>query len=183
MIRIRPGVDDVANRLRRDALNRADNGGCARRRSCVDDHDTVVPDLDADVRTSAGDHEEVGSYLEHLEVSCRRGTGALSCQRNHWRYSRAAIEHADRGTDNHGSAERKTRDTSASCERHGSVAGKRSTNLHTKRDRDGCFNRCLVDARIGTTPAPLTTVQSRQGGPVHKKIPLLIAIVSALFAL
>ena len=71
MIRIGAGVDDVANRARRDLLIAATTVAGRGRRTGVDDHDAIVSDLDADVAAGAGDHEEVGSQLKHFEAAGR----------------------------------------------------------------------------------------------------------------
>ena len=66
MIRIGAGVDDVANRARRELLDRGEHRR-PRPRAGIDDHDAVVADLDADVAAGAGDHEEVRAELEDFE--------------------------------------------------------------------------------------------------------------------
>ncbi len=69
MIGIGPGVDDVANGLRCDPLDRGDDVRSAGSRARVHHHDAVLAHLDADIPSGAGDHEEVGPYLQHLEAA------------------------------------------------------------------------------------------------------------------
>src|SRR5262245_11786716 len=126
MILVRPRVDDVANGLRSDSLDRGDDSRSARGRSCVDDHDAVLTHLDADVPSGARDHEEVGPDFHDLEAvrGCRvRG---LRRQHNDSLDRRTAIGEAERRAQDCGGGKWKTTDSMSSCERHGSLAWKRS---------------------------------------------------------
>src|SRR6185503_20954066 len=69
VIRIGAGIDHVSNRPRGDLLDRGDDRTSCRRRTSIDDHYTIVSDLDADVAAGAGDHEEVGAELEYFEIA------------------------------------------------------------------------------------------------------------------
>ncbi len=68
VVRIRPGVDDVANGLRRDPLDRCHDGRSAGARARIHDDDTVLADLHRDIPASAGDHEDIGRpHLQHFQ--------------------------------------------------------------------------------------------------------------------
>ena len=87
MIRIGAGVDDVANRLRCELLDRRQHVGRFRRRTCIDHDHSVFADLHADVAAAPGDHEEVRTKLKHFEPA-GRGDARLS-----------ALRKAERGRD------------------------------------------------------------------------------------
>ena len=59
-------VDDVADRPRRELLDRGHDRAGLRGLPGVHDDDAVLADLDADVGARTGDHEEVRAKLEDL---------------------------------------------------------------------------------------------------------------------
>ena len=82
VVGVRPGVDDVTNGLRRDALDCVDDGCGTGGRPRVDDHRAVLAHLDADAAASTGEQEEVGTDLEDLETARRRRASGLGAQRH-----------------------------------------------------------------------------------------------------
>ena len=86
-------------------LDRGDDGRSAGGRPGVHDDDAVLADLDADVPAGAGDHEEVGPDLQHLQPVCRCGARGLRCQRCR-RDRRTTINHEQRRTYRDGDGER-----------------------------------------------------------------------------
>ena len=80
VIGIGAGVDDVANRARRDLLDRRQDVGGLGRRAGIDHDHAIVADLHADVAAAAGDHEEVRAELKDLEAA-GRGDARLSALR------------------------------------------------------------------------------------------------------
>src|SRR6266550_2727007 len=77
MIRIGAGIDDVSNGPGRDLFDRSHDRSRCRRRTRIDDHHTIVSDLNADVAAGAGDHEKVGAELEYLEIAAIGRPGFL----------------------------------------------------------------------------------------------------------
>ncbi len=69
MIGIAAGVDDVPDRRGRDPLDGGEDRVGARCEPGVGDEDAVLPHLDGDVPAGAGDHEEVGAQLDHVEIA------------------------------------------------------------------------------------------------------------------
>jgi hypothetical protein len=118
VVGIGPGVDDVANRLRRDPLDRRDDGRSAGGRARVHHDDAVVADLHGDIAAGAGDHEEVGTYLQHFQAIRRRGARDLRCRE--CPLDRIALDDADSGA--HGDGEQTATGASGSWEHHGSLA-------------------------------------------------------------
>ena len=94
MVGIRPGVDDVANGLRRDSFDGGDDCRGVGRRPGVHDHDAVVAHLHADVGAGADDDEEVGADVQDLEAAGRRR--ARSLRRRAQRRYGTAIDDAER---------------------------------------------------------------------------------------
>ena len=78
MIRIGTGVDDIADRLRRDALDRRQHRIGLRTRTRIDDDNAVFANLHADVSTCAGNHVEIWTDLEHLQVLRLPNRGRLA---------------------------------------------------------------------------------------------------------
>ena len=68
MICVRPRIDDVANGLRRDALDRGQYGRRVGSRPGVHYDDAVLAYLHADVRAGASDHEKRGANLQDFQA-------------------------------------------------------------------------------------------------------------------
>src|SRR4029077_2448579 len=66
-VRIRAGIDDVADWLLAQFLDRAQEFTGRVLRAGIHDNDAIGPDLNADITRRAGNHVEVRAHLKDLD--------------------------------------------------------------------------------------------------------------------
>jgi hypothetical protein len=111
VVGVRPGVDDVANRFRRDPPDGGDDRGSVQSRPGVHDHDAIAAHLHADVAAGAGDQEDVGANLDDLEAARQGWTRGRASDLRRSQQLDTAIDEGERGARRHGGSDGGTAST------------------------------------------------------------------------